>query len=173
MNQAENFVPKMLKDYKKKKATVETTNARIEALQVLMCEPNLEDYEYYSYSKEMGMPKGSGVSSTVERMVGQRELTQELIKEWIAEDRSRIYFLGLEIKQVEEALKGLTSWEEYVISCKYFENMFWSNIEASFNAQFPQKHDITQERLRQMNREALEKLETILRPFYERFLKVS
>lgn len=166
-------IQKKLKQYKEKKARVETTMARIEAYQVLMCDPALGSYGYYTYMKELGMPRGTGGGSMVEDEIDQRELTKELIGEWIKEDRSRIAFIEIEVNQIDLALSGLTSWEEYVIRCKHFDNMFWANIEISFNAQFPQKHDITQDRIRQINKEALGKLEAILTPFYQRYSKVS
>lgn len=162
-----------LKQYKEKKAKVETTKARIEAYQVLLEDPNIEQLGYYLTFRETGMPGTGGGGSMVERSAIQGELTRELVKEWIKEDQSRITLLEIEVAQIEAALKSLTSWEEYIIKCKYFENMFWTNIEASFNSEFPQKHDITQERLKQMNKEAVDKLETILTPFYVQMTKVS
>lgn len=166
-------IPKRLKEYKEKKAKVEVTKARIEAYQVLMCEPDLETYGYYARSRESGMPGGGGISSEVELICDQRELTKALIQEWIDDDRSRIALLEIEVTQIEMALKSLTSGEEYVIGCKYFDGMFWSQIELCFNVQFPQKQNVTQERLRQMNKEALSKLEEILAPFYRQMAKVS
>jgi hypothetical protein len=162
-----------LKLYRGKKARVETTKARIQAYQVLLEDPEIEQLGYYLSFREPGMPGSGGGGSMVERSVIHGELTRELVKEWIKEDQSRITLLEIEVAQIEAALKSLTSWEEYIISCKYFENMFWTNIEASFNSEFPQKHDITQDRLKQMNKEALDKLEMILTPFYNQMTKVS
>jgi hypothetical protein len=44
-----------------------------------------------------------------------------------------------------------------------------SNIEISFNRQFPQKNDLTEIRLKQINGEAITKLREILNPFYAQY----
>jgi hypothetical protein len=75
----------------------------------------------------------------------------------------------LEIEQVEKALEGLTPWERYVVGIKYFDNLSWRNIEVSFNKQFPQKNDLTDERLKQINGIAIGKLTEILEPFYTQY----
>jgi len=162
-------IENILREYKINKSKVETTLARIEAWKSAL---NNTDYLLYlvkTSSKEIGMPRGTGIQgSTVETIALDTEEGVELIKEWIREDESRIFPLQTEIEQIDIALKSLTTGEKFVIECKYFDNMFWSNIEFSFNETYRGKNYITIERLRQINREALAKLTDILKPFYSR-----
>jgi len=108
-------------------------------------------------------------SSTVEKEVCATILTVELIKEWIAEDKSRIYRYNLQINIIEGALTALTGKERYIIGLKYFERMNWNNIEINFNNQFKQKNDITSAQARKINDQALESLLQIITPLESTF----
>ena len=162
-------IQKMLKSYKEKKAVVDATHARIAAWERILLDPNIEFYGYKLYNREIGMPSAHSATSQVEREAFANnendDVTKELLEEWIKEDRSRIAPIEIEVEQVEHALKALTEQERYIINLKYFEGLFWANIEISFNKQYPNKQDVTEERLRQMHKEAKSKLEYVLNPY--------
>ena len=163
---------KILREYKTKKSIVDTTNSRIQAYTEAMGKPELiKSWTYSINNREVGMPGAPlrNTSSTVEKEICESELTVELIKEWIAEDRSRIYKIALQVSIIETALKALTEQERYIIGLKYFERMSWNSIELSFNAQFKQKNDITMGQARKKNDEAIEILLPIMTPLESTF----
>ena len=159
-----------LKQYKTKKAKVEATKARIQAWERILLDPNIEFYGYKLYSREIGMPSAHSATSQVEREAFQSdnddEVTKEMIEEWIKEDKSRISPLEIEVEQIEKAIEGLTTWEQFIIKCKYFESMYWCNVELSFNEQFHPKNYIPSETLKDYSSKAISKLIEILEPFY-------
>lgn len=167
------IIEKALREYKIKKSKVESTLARIEAWSIALNNPDEIVAIYNTSSRELGMPRGSDIRSPVEIAITDKEEAIEIIKEWIKDDESRIIPLKLEVEQVEIALESLTVGEKYVIDCKYFNNMFWNNIEINYNERFREKNYVTVARLRQINQEALSKLVDILTPFYNRNMKTN
>lgn len=164
-------IEKVLKEYKTKKAFVETTLARIEGYRYALNNPDTWGKEYISPSREIGMPGAPtrNISSPVERLVIDKELDEETIKQWISDDESRVFPIKLEVEQIENAMKCLTKQEKYIVECKYFDNMFWRDIEISFNSHLRQQNYVSYEWLKKLNKEALQKLSPILEPFYNRF----
>ncbi len=163
-------IEKILKSYKEKKAYVEATEARIEGWKNAIQHPEMWYKDYIPQGRELGMPGRPHGSppAPIENYVVGKQLTVDMIKEWIAQDQSRIFTIKIEIEQIEKALEGLTRQERCVIELKYFENMFWRDIEINFNNLYRQKNYITDIRLKQINREALNKLFKILQPYYEK-----
>lgn len=163
---------KILREYKTRKSIVDTTKARIQAYRDAITNPELiSSWSYSINTRELGMPGAPlrNTSSTVEKEVCATILTVELIKEWIAEDKSRIYRYNLQINIIEGALMALTGKERYIIGLKYFERMNWNNIEINFNNQFKQKNDITSAQARKINDQALESLLQIITPLESTF----
>lgn len=160
-------ITKILKEYKGKKAIVENAEVRIETWEYALAHPELWENVYFSPGRtgELGMPLPPLRSnkSPVELSLEYKEITSENIKEWIREEESRIIFTKLEVMQIENAINGLTQWEKYIIECKYFEGMAWRSVEINFNDKFKQKNDLTEERIKQINREAIKKVENILK----------
>ena len=158
-----------LKNYKKRRSIVETIEIRIEAYERMLADFDDDCFEI-SEPQELGMPRSPNRSgSPTERAIMLMECSREEVKEIIKADKSRLFWPKLEIEQIDKALEGLTPWERYIVGIKYFDGLSWRNIEISFNKQFPQKNDITEERLGQINREAVNKLIEILKPFYTQY----
>ena len=161
-------ITKVLKDYKNKKAMINTTIHRIEHLKTLLKKNNLHLLEYYSkHYLKLGIHTYS-ISSPVENEVfgniDKNTMTKKLIQEWIKEDCMRIYPLQIEVEQIEMALQALTKSEYYIIECKYFDNMTWIEIEMSYNSTF--NTTITDMALIKKQQEAIHKLHNILNKFY-------
>jgi hypothetical protein len=164
-----DVIEKALKNYKKKKSIVDTIELRIEAYERMLEESQEESFTV-SFPSEIGMPRSPGYGgSPTERTAIAMECNREDIKEIIKNDKSRLFWPKLEIDQIEKSLEALTTWEKFIIECKYFDGMSWRNIEISFNKQFPQKNDITEGRIRQINSEATDKIVEILNPFYQQY----
>ncbi|MDF2878613.1 MAG: hypothetical protein K0S30_1709 [Clostridia bacterium] len=163
-------IAKKLREYKYKKSLVDTTLARIEQYKYAIAHPELRENYFSISNREIGMP-GAPLRSTaspIEKIVVENELTEEILNEWIREDRSRIFIIKLEIDQIDIALEGsLTKQERAIIKWKYFDNMFWKDIEINYNNEFRQKNYVSQERLKQNNKDSLKTLEYILAPFYK------
>jgi hypothetical protein len=159
-------IEKALKNYKKRKSIVETIEIRIEAYERMLIDFD-DDCFQITEPREPGMPHSPNRSgSPTEKAVILMEVDREGIKEIIKADKSRLFWPKLEIEQIDKALEGLTTWEKYIIEIKYYEGMSWRNIEISFNKQFPQRNDLTEIRLKQINGEGINKLKEILSPFY-------
>lgn len=90
-------------------------------------------------------------------------------EEILNDDKSRIYPYQIEKEQIDAALGALTKQQRFIIECKYFEDMFWRDIEINFNEKFRGQNYITVEGIRKMNRQAIELLAMILEPYYSRF----
>jgi hypothetical protein len=166
-------IEKVLREYKMKKAAVETTNARIEQYKWAMSHPEEWYKDYIPDSSSVlglpGRPKGSPAPSSVETFVDDKELNSDILKSWIRKEESRIFLTKLEVTQIEIALNSLNKQERYIIELKYFDDMFWRDIEVSFNGVFRAKNYVTFETLKKMNKDALSKLTIILEPFYDNF----
>jgi hypothetical protein len=167
-------IEEALRDYKRKKSVIETTLERIEVFKDAINNPDKHKGLFLEPNREPGMPSAKGFRpeaprSEVEYEILEEEEQRELLKEWIEDDQSRIYPYQIEIEQLDGAMNALTKQERYIIECKYFENMFWRDIEYSFNERFRRQNYITVEGIRKMNRQALELMTKILEPYYNRF----
>lgn len=163
-------IERALRDYRRKKSVIETTLARIENYKKAINDPESFTHIFLGSPREPGMPKGTGSKvSPVEMAITDKEEAIETLRQWIKDDQSRIYPYQIELEQLNGALNVLTRQERFIIECKYFEGMFWRDIEISFNDKFRQQNYITYEGLKKMNKEALELLARILEPYYTRF----
>lgn len=165
-------IKKRLREFKKKKAAVDSTLARIETYKQFLQNENIELYTYVNCPDNFGMPKApfSRGGSMVESAIFEKELDRELVQEWIKEDESRIFLLKLEVEQIEIAMKSLTAEQRFVIECKYFEGWIWRTIESAFNERFQKSREYISDRgLKFKNNEAIDILQEILTPFYEQF----
>ena len=164
-------ITKVLREYKEKKALVETTIARINHLKQLLKKSNLEELEYYAKTYlNLGVQKSNLNISPVENEIfgklHNNNLTRQLVQEWISEDRIKIIGVQIELEQVGMALTALTRFEKFIIECKYFDRMQWKEIELSVDETFGIQR--TDEGLGKKHDEALRKLIKILKPFYEK-----
>ena len=162
-------IEKALRDYKRKKSVVETTLLRVEQFKKAIEDPDSFRYVLLGTSREPGMPRGTSGSSSVETAIEDKEKAIELLHEWIKDDKSRIYPYQIEKEQIDAALGALTKQQRFIIECKYFEDMFWRDIEINFNEKFRGQNYITVEGIRKMNRQVTELLAMILEPYYSRF----
>ena len=163
------IIENALRDYKRKKSVIETTLLRIQNYKEAISNPDSFTHIFLGSSREPGMPRGTAGGSSVEIAIEDKEKAVEMLREWIKDDSSRIYPLQIEKEQIDAAMGALTIQERFIIECKYFENMFWRDIEINFNDKFRQQNYITYEGLKKMNKEALELLARILEPYYTRF----
>lgn len=163
-------IEKQLKEYKIKKATVETTLARIEQWKWAMQHPEEWYKDYIPNSSSVlgmpGRPHGSPAAPTEDFLI-DKELNANIIESWIKTEQSRIFMLNMEVEQIDIAIRSLTDQQQYIIKAKYFDELFWKDIETSFNEKFRQKNYVTQARLKQIKDEAINKLIEVLLPFYE------
>jgi len=164
-----NTIEKALRDYKRKKSVIETTLLRVETFKEAVKDPDSFTHILIGSTREIGMPKGSGCGSPVEEAIADKERAVELLREWIKDDLSRIYPYQIEIEQIDAALGALNKQQRYIVDCKYFEDMFWRDIEVKFNNQFRGHNYITASGLRKLNSDAIIMLTDILKPYYNRF----
>ncbi|MFD3158696.1 hypothetical protein ACFIJ5_17950 (plasmid) [Haloimpatiens sp. FM7330] len=161
-------IEKVLKSYKLKKSLVESALERIKAYEFSLDHPEVIENYYTKLNMESSIPKSSyRKGSIVENILDKREITNENIMKLIQKERSRIFFTKLEVEQIENSLNALTDEERFIIECKYFDNMFWRDIEIKFNDKFREDNYITVAGLRKINSKVLNKLRSIIAPFYE------
>ena len=158
-----------LRNYKKNRAEVNTTLQRIEIWERMLADGDMSKF-VNTPAITPGMPKAPlRQSSPVENIVEESEVTAELVEQWIEDEKSRIFWKKLEVEQIEEALKALTTEQKYVISKKYFEEWSWRTIEINFNEDFKHRGAVYERGLRYICREALKIIADILNPFYQQF----
>ena len=162
------IIESALRDYRRKQSVVETTLARIENYKETKNNPDSFTHIFPEQSREPGMPKGTGISSLVENAVTNKEKAVYILNQWIKDDCSRIYPYQIELEQLNGALNALTKQQRFIIECKYFEGMFWKDIEVLINDKFRQRNFITVSGIRKLNTEALIMLRNILKTYYSR-----
>lgn len=158
-------IEKELKDYKTKKGKIETIKERCKYWQY--CLDTMSDDEIakefiYESTDTYGMPKAKNNNSPVETTLIVREVTRDMVKQWIKDDQSRIRPLEYEVKQIEIALGSLTEEENYIVECKCIDRWKWIQVEIGFNEKFRNKREITQEQLKKIKIKAIKKIEEIL-----------
>lgn len=160
------LLEKRLRLYKQHKAEVETTKQRISVWEDLLREGDLSVFEYH-VAKLLGMPRARAVNG-LDSVVANNEITAEMVRDWINDDKSRIYYMKIEVEQIETALRALTTEQQTVIELKYFNGMSWRNIEILFNEKCKNRIYITDNAIRKINQESLEIMWKILGPLYAR-----
>lgn len=156
-------IEKALKEYKVKKGKIETIQERCKYWQY--CLDTMTDDEIakefvYEENDTYGMPKTKNNKSPVETTVILKEVTRDMVKQWIKDDKSRARPLEYEIKQIEIALGSLTEEENYTIECKCIDKWKWRQVEIGYNEKF--KTDITEDQLKKKKKEAIKKMEEII-----------
>jgi hypothetical protein len=157
-----------LKLYKKHRAEVEVTLHRISVWEDMITKGDFSVFEY-SEASTLGMPRAPGfkINSPIETEVCRKEISMETVREWIADDWSRIRLKKLECEQIEIAMIGLKEQQKYILECKYFEGWSWKNIEINFNAHFANKREyIYHEAIKKINLESIKLIEEVLEQFY-------
>lgn len=158
-------IEKALKEYKRNKGKIITIEERYKYWQKClntMTDEEIANEFIYKKPDTYGMPKTKNIESPVESEVIKYEVTREMVKQWIKDEKSRVSHLKYEIKQIEVALKSLTDEENYVIECKCINNWKWYQVEISFNEKFRNKDKITNEQLKKIKLKALRKMEEIV-----------
>lgn len=158
-------IEKALRDYKKNKGKIETSEERCRYWQE--CLDTMSDDEI---AKEFidtqpdtyGMPKARNNNSPVEKEIVIHEVTREMVKQWIKDDQSRIRPVKQQVKQIEIALGSLTEEENYVIDCKCIDNWKWVQVEIGFNEKFRNDKVITIEQLKKIKLKSIRKMQEIL-----------
>lgn len=174
MKEMTNYIVDRLKKYKENSSTIETTLARVEAYEEALENPTSYTNISLSSQSDIGSIKGKGgkPSSPVEQSLIKNEKNEEEdarnLKEWIKEDKSRIYPLVIEKEQIDGSLNALTEEQRHVIECKYFENMIWKDIAGSVNDNFRKLNCITASGAKKINVNSVEMITKILNPHYSR-----
>ncbi len=158
-------IEKALKEYKKNKGKIETAEERCKYWQYClntMTDDEIKAEFVYNENDLYGMPKARNNNSPVENTIITKEVTRDMVKQWIKDDQSRIRPLKQEVKQIEIALGSLTEEENYVITCKSIDNWKWIQVEIGFNDKFRSEDKITIDRLKRIKIQSLKKMEEII-----------
>lgn len=159
-------IEEALKNLKENKGKIATTEERIKYWQ--FCLDTMTDEEI---AKEFidtqpdtyGMPKARTNQSPVEREIVFHEVTRDMVKQWIEDDKSRIRPIEHEVKQIEIALGSLTEEENFIIECKCIDKWTWTQVEIAFNRKFKTpKTEIQESRLKQIKTDILKKMKNII-----------
>jgi len=161
-------IDEILKVHNTKKVIIETTEARIEQYKWCIEHPE-EWYRDFIPERELGMPKGSGFSADpISGYINDKELNEEVLKDWIKREESKIIFIRLEVKQLELSLKVLNEKELFIVENKYInDKMSWDEIETSYPYTF--KEQLTIDTLKKKSKKALGKIKIVLTPFYNEY----
>lgn len=161
-------IDEILKEHNTKKVIIETTEARIQQYKWCIAHPEEWYKDFLPESKELGMPgapSGSKRIDPVSGFISDKELNEEILKEWIRKEEGKIFFTRLEVNQLELALKILNAKELFIVENKYInDKISWNEIEISYPYSF--KEQLTVDTLKKKSKKALNKIKTILVPFY-------
>lgn len=165
-------IDKILKEYNTNKALIEITEARVEQYKWAIEHPEEWCRDYIPESRELGMPgapRGSGVKADpVSGFILEKELNEDILRDWIRREESKIFFKRLEVKQIELSLKVLNPKELFIIDNKYIsDKMAWMEIEMSYSLTF--KDNLTVDALKKKYKKAVDKIKTVLKPFYSEY----
>lgn len=154
-------------------AKVKSYELEISQYEAILNDENIELYGFYAKSVELGMPKSAmNQSSPVENEViqidNEREMSRQLIKQWIVDAKSRMYWLDFEAKQIITSMNGLDYRQRFLIEMRYFERLDWESVRLSYNEQFRRNGNLitSEERIKQLVSEALKEIRPSLRAFY-------
>lgn len=156
-------IEKDLREYRKDKGKIETSEERCKYWQYCldtMTDDEIASEFIYEDNNTYGMPKAKNNNSPVETKIITKEVTRDMVKQWIKDDQSRIRPIKHKVKQIEIALGSLTEEENYIIECKCIDNWKWVQVEISFNEKF--KKEITTEQLKKIKTKTLKKMEEII-----------
>lgn len=161
-------IEQILKEYNSKKVMIEITEARIEQYKWAIAHPEEWYRDYIPEGRELGMPgapKGSGIAiDPVSGYIHEKELNEEVLRDWIRREESKIFFKRLEVKQLDISLKILKPKELFIIQSKYIDKMAWNEIELSYTRNFHEQ--LTLIALKKKCRNAINELKELLQPFY-------
>lgn len=162
-------IEQILKEYNSKKVMIEATEARIEQYKWAIAHPEEWYRDYIPEGRELGMPgapRGSGISiDPVSGYIHEKELNEEILRDWIRREESKIFFKRLEIKQLDLSMKVLLPKERFIIENKYMlDALSWNDIELNYTKSFNEQ--LTMIALKKKCRNAIDKLKTVLKPFY-------
>ena len=162
-----------LRALKENQCIIRTTLERIEVYKRALSNPEEHKGLFLGTNREPGMPSGKGYKPTspVEYEVLSGEKQAEILKQWIKDEHSRIYPLQIEVEQVTGALNALPEQQRFIIESRYFENMYWREVEDRFNDKYRKDNYITFEGLKDINRKSLQLITKILKPYYMNFSK--
>lgn len=158
-------IEKSLKEYKKNKGKIEIIKQRCDKWQEClntMTDEEIASEFIYESTDTYGMPKAKNNNSPVEDRVIKNEVTREIVRQWIKDDKSRLAALEYEVKQIDIALDSLTEEENFIITCKCIDKWNWMQIEIEFNNQFRNRREITYEQLKKIKKETLKKMKEII-----------
>lgn len=161
-------IKEALKKYRYKKARIETAYARIEGYEEILKIGNFSMLQWNNNNDNFGMPKARNNISIIECEIISKDnnikITAELINQLIKNEKSRIWPLEQEIKQIDKALESLSKQDRYIVELKYMDNLDWRDVEISFFEQY--RKNLTDIRLKQIAAESLSKLNSILNDTY-------
>lgn len=161
-------IDEILKEHNTKKVIIEATEARIQQYKWCIAHPE-EWYRDYIPERELGMPKGSSLyTDPISGYINEKELNEEVLRDWIRREEGKIIFTRLEVKHIDLSLKTLNEEELFIIENKYIDDkMTWDEIETSYPYSF--KEQLTVDALKKKSKRALVKIKKVLIPFYSEY----
>lgn len=161
-------IKKILRNYKLKKTLIKASEDRISLYETMIEKPEIIENYYTKSNVENVLPKtfSGNKSSIVEKTFDMRDSKIKEIKQLINKEKSDNFFLKQELNQIDKAMEALSEEEQYILECKYIENMLWAKVEFKFNERFREEDYITTSGIRKISNKAIEKINKIISPFY-------
>lgn len=131
------MIIKILKNYKRNKATIELAQIKIKELKLNLKKDAVELNEIYPRKQleKIGTQKMRPTSPT-EKAVERSEFLKEKIKDWIKDERIKIKKCEKEIRIVDILLNTLSEEEKFIVESKYINGGKWNIITYKFNLKF-------------------------------------
>jgi len=132
-----------LKSYKENKEYIKIAVERINLWTIALNSKDKDKLaELFDSSEaiDLGMPRAEGkISSPIESELQKHEITREMVKMWITREQSKLDGIRIEVNQLKRIFKKLKEEDMFIIECKCFDNLKWTDTQISYQNKF-KKH---------------------------------
>lgn len=133
-------ITKQLNNYQENKEYIKTSSDRINLWKIALNSKKEEDLWILFDTSEpidLGMPRAKNkISSPIESELNKREITREMVKVWINREEEKLNCIKRDVYKLEDIFKVLKEEEMFLIECKYFDKLKYSDIEVSYENEF-------------------------------------
>ena len=151
---------KVLYDYPEIKVEIEMIENDIEYYKKLLQQDDLSELEYYEQKSYKGIRYINNIFSEVEKEVIKREtahkLNYHIIRQLNAKAETRLIERQNQVKNIDNALKCLSFEDKFIIECKYFNKLRYSDIIVNYRERF--KYYLSETTIKRRLKKAVNKI---------------
>ena len=151
---------KVLYDYPEIKVEIEMIENDILYYEQLLQQEDLSELEYCRQKEYRGIRYIDVIFSEVEKQVIKREtahkMNHHIIRQLKAKAETRLLERQNQVKNIDNALKVLSFEDKYIIECKYFNKLRYSDIIVNYRERF--KYYLSEATIKRRLKKAVNKI---------------